>query len=56
MFLIYKGLNNDGSFNYLTHEEGEIKCSSIEEGNQFLLDNGVTTDKLNEYSFKELLQ
>lgn len=55
MYLIYKELNNDGSFNYLTCEDGEVQCNSIENGKQFLLDNGVPTDKLNEYSFEELL-
>jgi hypothetical protein len=55
VYLIYKGLNNDGSFNYLTCEDGEIQCNSIEEGKQLLLENGVQEDIFNEYSFEELL-
>lgn len=54
MYLIYKGLNNDGSYNYLTNSDGEIQCETIEEGKQFLLDNGVLETKLNQYGFKKL--
>jgi hypothetical protein len=54
MYLIYKGLCSDGSNNYLTHEDGEIQCNTVEEGKKYLLDNGVLQENLNQYGFEEL--
>lgn len=54
MYLIYKGLCSDGSYNYLTDSNGEIQCDTIEEGKQFLLNNEVLQSELNQYRFEKI--
>lgn len=49
MYLIYKGLNADGSYNYLTDADGEIQCKTPEQGKQFLLNNGIHKENLSQY-------
>lgn len=54
MYLIYKGLCTDGTYNYLNYQDGEIQCNTIEEGNQMLLSEGIHKDELNQYGFEKI--